>query len=419
MFGGTAWEWDEATGQFYYHAFLKEQPDLNWRNPEVHAAMLDVMRFWLDRGVDGLRVDVMWHLIKDARWRDNPPNPAWHSQMNDYDALLPVFSTDQPEVHDIVREMRRVTDEYQDRMMIGEIYLPMERLVMYYGTESDGAHMPYNFQLLGLPWDASVLAPAIDQYEALLPERNWPNWVLGNHDQPRIASRVGGEQAAVAAMLLLTLRGTPTLYYGDEIGMRDVPIPADEARDPQELGMPGRNLGRDPGRTPMPWNAGPGAGFTAGKPWLRLDRDYARVNVEAQQGDPDSLLALHRRLLELRARSPALSVGAYRPVRVDPPLLAYVRELAAEDKDEDGNENEDENENENENENEDDKGVRFLIVLNLGHRPRRFVLPENFRRGVVSVATGKWREGETVAGVIDLWGDEGLVLRDGGAGGNE
>ncbi|MGH8662777.1 MAG: alpha-amylase family glycosyl hydrolase, partial [Burkholderiales bacterium] len=250
-FGGSAWQLDPATGQYYYHAFLPEQPDLNWRNPEVVEAMLRVLRFWLERGVDGFRVDVLWHLVKDEHFGDNPPNADWREGMDPYNALVPLQTTDRPEVHDIVRRMRRLLDEYRERVLIGEIYLPLERLMQYYGAELQGAHLPFNFQLLSAPWDAAHLAGLLAEYERLLPEGAWPNWVLGNHDRPRIASRVGLAQARVAAMLLLTLRGTPTIYYGDELGMRNVSIPPGEVQDPFECRVPGLGLGRDPVRTPM------------------------------------------------------------------------------------------------------------------------------------------------------------------------
>jgi alpha-glucosidase len=383
-FGGIGWEWDEATGQYYYHAFLKEQPDLNWRNPEVQEAMLNVMRFWLDRGVDGFRVDVMHHVIKDTQWRDNPVNPDFLPHMNDYDRLLPVYSADQPEVHDIVRKMRKVLDAYEDRMMVGELYLPIHRLVTYYGTPEDkGVHLPFNFQLILLPWQAPSLAAAIDAYEGALPAHGWPNWVLGNHDQPRITSRVGPEQAKVAALMLLTLRGTPTLYYGDEIGMRDVPIPPDEVRDPQGLNMPGKNLSRDPARTPMQWNGGRNAGFTDGTPWLRQDRNYPRINVETLRDDPHSTLSLHRRLIALRQREPAIAEGTYAPVHSDAQLIAYLREAA---------------------------GRRFLIVMNLTHRPCYFTPPTPYS-GTIEVSTFPEREGESLAGALNLSGDEGMVVR--------
>ncbi|HEX7230925.1 MAG TPA: alpha-amylase family glycosyl hydrolase, partial [Candidatus Binatia bacterium] len=308
-FGGSAWEYDPQTEQYYYHAFLREQPDLNWRNPEVIEAMLNVLRFWLDRGVDGFRVDVLWHLIKDEQFRDNPINPDWREGADPYQKLLPLHSTDQAEVHAVVTRMRRLIDRYQDRVLIGEIYLPVERLVQYYGVNLSGVHVPFNFQLLLARWQARDIARIIAQYETALPRGGWPNWVLGNHDRPRIASRVGPKQARVAAMLLLTLRGTPTLYYGDEIGMHDVEIPLDKVQDPFEKNVPGRGLGRDPQRTPMQWNAARNAGFTTGEPWLPVAKDYAEINVERERDDPSSFLSLYTQLISVRRGEPALEVG--------------------------------------------------------------------------------------------------------------
>ena len=310
-FGGGAWEWDEKTGQYYYHAFLREQPDLNWRNREVQRAMLDVLRFWLDRGVDGFRVDVMHHLVKDSQYRDNPPNPDFRPDMSPYRELLTTHTADLPEVQEIVALMRDVVEEYDDRMLVGEIYLPVERLMAYYGASGQGAHLPFNFQLIRLPWKAKEIGTAVERYEGLLPSYAWPNWVLGNHDKPRIATRAGAAQARVAAMLLLTLRGTPTMYYGDEIGMHDVAIPFHRVRDPFEKNVPGLGFGRDPVRTPMQWSDGMAAGFTTGAPWLPIADDFSMNNVAALRDDPRSILTLYQRLIELRRAEPALSVGDY------------------------------------------------------------------------------------------------------------
>src|SRR5690606_4586156 len=361
VFGGSAWEWDESTKQYYYHAFLKQQPDLNWRNPEVRRAMYDAMRFWLERGADGFRVDVMWHLIKDAHLRDNPPNPDYvpgHGQPP-YNALIPAYSTDQPEVYEVVREMRTLVDAYGERVLIGEIYLPIRQLVAYYGDDGRGAHIPLNFELINLPWDARRIAASISEYEGALPDYAWPNWVLGNHDNSRIASRIGPLQARNAALLILTLRGTPTLYYGDEIGMRDSVIPPEVVRDQQEKNLPGLRLGRDPERTPMQWSPGPGAGFTRGTPWLPFGIDYKHLNVEAERDDPGSMLSLYRRLIQLRRREPALVIGGYTPVVTESEeVLAYRREA---------------------------RGKAFLVALNLGHRPAQLLFEENECRGKIVV----------------------------------
>jgi alpha-glucosidase len=381
VFGGSAWTWDEASGQYYYHAFLAEQPDLNWREPAVRRAMYDVLRFWLELGIDGFRVDVLWHLIKDAEWRDNPPNPEYRQGQAPYSSLLPVYSTDQPEVLEIVREMRGVLDEYGDRVLIGEVYLPVSRLVSYYGDKGDGAHLPFNFQLVVSPWKGAVISAAITEYEAALPPGAWPNWVLGNHDQPRIASRVGPKQARVAGVLLLTLRGTPTLYYGDELGLCDVAISPERFQDPQ-----GKNIGisRDPARTPMQWSAAPNAGFTTGVPWLPLSDDFERINVECESRDLDSMLALYRRLIALRRQEPALVVGSYRPVVAEPEVVAYVREHA---------------------------GRRWLVALNLSSTEKQLSLDAADGQGEIVVATERKREGERLGSEIRLAADDGLVIR--------
>ncbi len=325
-FGGPAWSWDVRTQQFYYHAFLADQPDLNWRNPEVQAAMFNVMRFWLARGVDGFRVDAIHMLFESEQLIDNPPNPAWHAGKSPARRLVRVYSADQFETHAMIGQMRRVAEEFDDRVLIGEANLPYDRLMLYYGESLGGFQLPFNFHLLRTPWQALPIAAVVRQYEAALPVGGWPNWVLGNHDLSRLINRVGGvAQARLAAMLLLTLRGTPTLYYGDEIGMRDVEIPPESVRDPWERNVPGLGLGRDPCRTPMCWTPQAGAGFTTGVPWLPLGGEFKHINVADESKDPRSFLSLYRALLALRRAEPALSVGTYREIRVDPQLFVYER----------------------------------------------------------------------------------------------
>jgi alpha-glucosidase len=227
-FGGPAWSFDDLTGKYYYHAYLKDQPDLNWRNPAIEQAMCDVLRFWFDRGVDGFRVDAIHHLIEDEEGRDNPPSPSWKPGMPPNERWLQIRTIDQPEMHAAINAMRRVSDEYPHKVMIGEAYLPIDQLMAYYGADLTGFHLPFNFHLISTPWHPKAIASLIQRYEAALPSGGWPNWVLGNHDRSRVASRVGAAQARVAAMLLLTLRGTPTIYQSEEIGMLDVPIAADQ-----------------------------------------------------------------------------------------------------------------------------------------------------------------------------------------------
>ena len=324
-FGGSAWTWDRTTGQYYYHAYLAEQPDLNWRNPEVCAAMHAVLRFWLRRGVDGFRVDALWHLIKDSAFRNNPPNPAWTKKDPEIQQRLEIYSADRPEVHDIVRGMRQVLEEFDDRLLIGEIYLPVKRLLAYYGENLMGAHLPFNFRLLSTEWAAPNIAAVIEKYEAALPEGGWPNWVLSNHDRPRIAARVGPEQARVAMMLLLTLRGTPTLYYGDELGIAHVEIAPSRVRDPWAKREPRPGMGRDPSRTPMQWDSTTFAGFSNHEPWLPLTPDHAVRNVAAMHGDETSILCLVRALLRYRRNHITLSHGQWHLLGCDNHILAYER----------------------------------------------------------------------------------------------
>ncbi|UZH55110.1 glucohydrolase [Salinimicrobium tongyeongense] len=383
VFGGPGWEYDETTGQYYYHSFLKEQPDLNWRNLEVQKAMLDVMRFWLEKGVDGFRVDVMWHMIKDDQFRDDPPNPNYHENMNSYSRQIPAYSTDQDEVHEIVHKMRRVIDDYDERLLIGEIYLPISKLVRYYGEDNRGAHLPFNFQLLQLPWEAAKIKAAISEYEGALPEHGWPNWVLGNHDNSRIASRVGKEQAKIAAMLLLSLRGTPTIYYGDELGMEDVNIPEEKIQDPQALNEPGVGRSRDPERTPMQWNDALNGGFTTGDPWLPLMENYREINVKNQRGTKGSMLEFHKRLLELRAKEPALYIGKYTPVPSTGNILAYLREFDAD---------------------------KFLMILNLGASEETFA-PKLQWRGTVKIATHNELEGVHLEQSTNIAANQGLIIK--------
>ena len=378
-FGGSAWAWDEGTGQFYYHAYLTEQPDLNWRNPEVRAAMFEIMRFWLDRGVDGFRVDVLWHLIKDDQFRDNPPNPDWRPGMPGIERLLEFYSADRPEVHQVAAEMRRVIDAYPDRVFIGELYLPVDRIVAYYGPQLDEANLPFNFQLIATDWTAEAIGAIIRDYEAALPPGAWPNWVLSNHDRKRVASRVGPAQARNAALLLLTLRGTPTMYYGDELGLEQVHIPQDRVQDPWGKSEPER--GRDPCRTPMPWDDSPNAGFTTGEPWLPLNDDWSSRNVAAEAADPGSMLSLHRRLISLRRSSPALSLGDIQILKAEDGVLAYERRSGAE---------------------------RMQVALNLTHEPRRLAMDGQWSRAICTTAEG---EGSSVSGELALAADEGVVLR--------
>jgi alpha-glucosidase len=422
-FGGPAWQWDERTGEFYLHSFLREQPDLNWRNPDVREAMYSAMRFWLDKGVDGFRMDVLWLLIKDGEFRSNPPNPEYHAGMRDFASTLPVYNSNRPETHEIVAEMRGLMDSYpmtlpeavnpadtesaleaqsasSHRVLIGEIYLPLPDLVKYYGLpvksgpaeapppetpELNGANLPFNFHLIQTEWKADAIAQIVCRYEELLPPGGWPNYVLGNHDQPRLASRVGAKQARVAAMLLLTLRGTPTLYYGDELGMEDVPIAPDQVKDPAERNEPGKGRGRDPERSPMLWVNAPNGGFTTpdATPWLPLESDWPTRNAAAQRSDAKSMLSLYRHLLALRRRHDTLHAGAIIDVAAEGDVLRY-RRVALPDGD----------------------SSDFQVLLNLGSE----TATTRCAAGTVVLTTMLDGAGARVDGDVTLEGGEGLLI---------
>jgi alpha-glucosidase len=302
--------------------------------------------------------------------------PAFHSQ-------IPQYTTDRPELQDIVAGLRRVIEEFDKRVLIGEIYLPLDRLVAYYGADLDGIQLPFNFQLLQSAWDARAIAALIDRYERALPSGGWPNWVLGNHDNPRIASRVGAPQARVAAMLLLTLRGTPTMYYGDEIGMVNVHIAADRVQDPLEKNVPGAGLGRDPCRTPMQWDGSLHAGFSVAEPWLPVADDYAVVNVQTEEDCPSSLLTLYRSLLQLRRSHPALEIGDYEPVAASGDLLAYIRHTSNE---------------------------RLLVALNLGAKPCTLYLESLGTVGQMLISTYLDRDHDLSTTNLALRANEGLIV---------
>lgn len=389
-FGGPGWEWDETTQQFYYHSFLKQQPDLNWHNPEVRAAIYAAMRFWLERGpqgkgVDGFRMDVLWLLIKDPQFRDNMINPEWRRGESSFWSVLPTYTADQPETHVVVAEMRAVLDQYDQRVLIGEIYLPLPELVRYYGVaengQLDGAQMPFNFRLIQTDWNADKIAALIHEYEGVLPQGAWPNWVMGNHDQPRIASRIGAAQARAAAMLLLTLRGTPTIYYGEEIGMVDGRIAPEQVQDPAEKNQPGIGQGRDPERTPMLWDASPNAGFTKGEPWLPVNADFSNCNVSSETADARSMLSLYRKLLEVRRQHPALHAGEIHDVRSKRGVLAYTRSLPG-------------------------SSDRFQVLLNLTNE----VQTVNCDHGHVVMTTILDGEGAHVGGPVVIEAGEGLLV---------
>lgn len=394
FFGGPAWTFDTHTEQYYLHQFVTQQPELNYRNPEVLAAMLDAMRFWLDKGVDGFRVDVIWLMLKDEKFRDEPLNPDWDG-VNPHNRIEHIRTMNLPGVHAIIQQMRAVLDAYEGRMMVGEIYLPNEELVKYYGAKrADGSfdecHLPFNFQLIRMPWQAEAVRKAVDAYDAALPEGAWPNWVMGNHDQHRVASRIGADQARVANMMLLTLRGTPTNYYGEEIGMENVVIPSELIQDPPAVNQPeiAHIVGRDPERTPMQWDDGPNAGFAPQgvSPWLPVAPDYSSRNVKQQESEPGSMLRLYRALSAIRGREAALSVGAYASLESGhTDVFAFRRDKSGADS--------------------------FLVVLNFGGEALKVDLSAVEEKANVEISTTLVRDGWVTLADLQLEGNEGLLLR--------
>ena len=390
-FGGAAWTFDEATSQFYLHSFLKEQPDLNWRTPEVQAAMFEAARFWLRRGVDGFRIDVAHSIMKDPALRDNPPAPGgashYHKERGAYDRQLHLYDKGHPDAHRVYRDFRRLLDEYSDEsdhIALGEMHIyDWGEWAAYYGADLDEMQLPLNFALLMAEWNAAGVRAVVDGLEAALPEGAWPNYVLGNHDEPRLATRYGVAQARVAAVLLLTLRGTPTLYYGDELGLTELEIPPERQQDPFGRNVPG--LGRDGCRTPMPWTDGPSGGFSSAAPkdlWLPLGENHG--SVEAQLEDDTSMLTLYRRLLTLRRRSTALHAGRYGPVD-DAPAACFVYRRTADS---------------------DEK----LVALNLSSAPQEVPLPPDLEKGRVLLSTHPGCNGEAVRETLTLRADEAVVL---------
>ena len=352
-----AWTREERTGEWYLHSFLPEQPDLNWDEPAVAKAMHDVLRFWLRRGVDGFRIDVAHKIGKDPALGDNEPGRR-HDE-------------DWPSVHPRLAAIRQVLEEFDgDRVAIGEVYVLDQHALAQYVVTGDELHLAHNFVFLNLPWSATEFREAVDEFEDLTREAGWPAWCLNNHDHSRVATRYGHERARVAAMLVLTLRGTPFLYQGEELGLTDGHVPAESVVDVD---------GRDPQRTPMPWElptqARSAAGFTEGVPWLPIHPDSERLAVAAQADDSASTLELYRALIALRHAEPALREGSYSSLEAAPDVFAFVREQ---------------------------EGRQLLVVLNFAPFPRP--LPAEAAGGRPLLST------QSAPDAAELRPDEGRVI---------
>ncbi len=391
VFGGSAWEWDEHTQQYYFHQFVPGQPDLNWRNPEVREAMYNVLRFWMDRGVDGFRMDVIYMIWKHPDMPDQPwvEGADGRGEGDIYSRQQQIYSMNYEGIHDIIKQIRGVIDEYPERVMIGEIWLELPERLKYHGENGDEFHMPFNFDFIAegdffnsTGWSAEKYRSLVDNYEAAVPAGGWPNYVLGNHDVQRLASRLGSqERARLAALMLLTLRGTPTIYMGEELGMVNGDIKPEQMQDPQGINLGVENT-RDVCRTPMQWDRSEYAGFSDVEPWLPVNETYKERNYAVESNDPRSMLSLYRKLLWVRKQHKSLAVGAYQSL--DAPENVYLFERIHGDE-------------------------KHLIALNFGSEAVTVSLPAD---GEIVLSSGLDRSG-SVSGEITLVGNEGVLIRVG------
>ena len=329
LFGGQAWSWDTRRRQYYMHNFLREQPDLNFRNPAVRAAVLDVARFWLDRGVDGFRLDVANFYFCDARLRDNPPKREGGGFARPYQHQRHLHDRSQPENLKFMETIREVVDQYDGRMTVAEIGSDsyIQRSIEY--TAPGRLHTAYNFMLLeNGPLTPALIREAVSAWDR---EEAWPSWSFSNHDVVRARTRWGGADAPddFAVMLLaalLCLRGTIFLYQGEELGLMQANVPFERLQDPEGKCFWPDNLGRDGCRTPMPWRDGEkNAGFSPVDPWLPVDPSHLRLSVDRQSADPGSILNKSRRFIDLRARHAALRLGDIEFVDSQARVLAFTR----------------------------------------------------------------------------------------------
>ncbi len=313
-FGGSGWEYSKETDSFYFHTFLASQPDLNLRNHDVRTELRRILKFWLDRGVDGFRCDAAKHLIKDHLFRENPENPAYlPGEMDPFYRLLPVYSQERPERFAILKGFSEMLHRYPNTFMVTEDYQRAEDIFPYYSAATFGNLAPLNLEPVLLTWNIEDWKRNVEFMMQYPSSNQVPTFMLGNHDRPRVASRHGLRRARMLALLGFSIKGLSITYYGEELGMENQHIPPEAIQDPFEKQVPGLDLGRDMVRTPMRWDTGANAGFTTGTPWLPMGEDVERVNVEAENKDPQSTLSLYRALIALRKSSEAMLEGSYVP----------------------------------------------------------------------------------------------------------
>jgi alpha-glucosidase len=382
IFGGSAWEFDEASGQYYLHNFEAEQPDLNWWNDAVRRAFDDIVRFWWDRGVGGFRIDVCNMMIKDAELRDNPVATEDDPLDQQFMGVKAVYNTDRPEAHDILQHWRTISETYPSPpLLIGETNVEqLPTLMEFYGSGRNELHGGFNFVFVNADLMAEEMRAVVEQTEALLPEGAWPIWTGSNHDVSRLATRWAGgdlDKVRCALLILLTLRGTPFLYQGDEIGLTDGPIEQSDLHDAVGIRFWPYYKGRDAERTPMPWSNTPGGGFTSPgvTPWLPLS-DPATCNVADQEADADSVLCFTRRAIACRTASDDLAIGSYRSIPSPDGTWSFER------------------------------GDHTTVILNMSPAAQRFEAPS----GRVAVSTDRALEGTPVGGELTLAPWTGVVI---------
>ncbi len=383
-FGGPAWTLDETTGQYYLHNFLPEQPDLNWWYPDVRASFDEILRFWWDRGIAGFRIDVCNMIVKDAQLRDNPPATEDDPFIMQMFGQRPVFTSNRPEVHGVLKHWRQAADDYDpSRVLLGETNVEaLETLATFYGDGDDELSLAFNFPFIESPLDAGALRDIVEKTEELLPSGSWPVWTGSNHDVSRLATRWAGgnpDKVRVALLMLLTLRGTPVLYQGDEIGLTDVELAHDDILDPVGRRFWPAYGGRDPERTPLPWTSGTNGGFTelGTVPWLRMG-DPAACNVADQRQEPGSVLHLVRDVVSLRRRTPDLVAGDYQSLAS--PQGAWVWR----------------------------RGTGTVVALNLSDDPVEIALPVSDNQ--VAVSTDRTRDGASIGPIVTLKAWEGVIV---------
>ncbi len=380
-FGGPAWTLDEPTGQYYLHNHLAEQPDLNWWDEEVRNEFDRILTFWSDRGVAGFRIDVCNVIVKDRQLRDNPPA----TEEDDFEAQLfgqrSVYNANRPEVHDVLRRWRRLSDARPDPfLLLGETPVPVHQLAEYYGDGADELHLAFNFNFISAPFALLEMRAVVEGTEAALPPGAWPAWTGSNHDMFRFPTRWAEDdpdRTRLALLMLLCLRGTPVLYQGDEIGMGNVALAREQLRDPLGVRYWPHYEGRDAGRTPVPWRDAPGGGFTQPgvQPWLPLG-DTSSLTVEAQKDDPDSILTLARDLIAFRRRRPGFTLGAYRSVVTPDGVWGWRR------------------------------GEDHVVLLNMSAHE----VPFGGHAGIIELCTDRRRDGEAVADAIALAPNQGVIV---------